>query len=276
MGSRLLAALDTRTLVIDGAMGTSLQKCDCDLHRDYLGQDTQRAIDTWVSLHLEEMNRFGFWGDVRSMSHLQFQNGYHQYEMLEYLKVAGTPWEKLSPWVAGLSDEEGHFAPWPGGGACFDYDAVFLLTGSSTSVKSNSDLLRRTRETIIASQNDDGGFCESHYIRPRSFTNITRSWKHVRGSKGKARLERIRQSLTLLRPKYDRIETYWGDHARQWSDSALWDSWFRMLLIARIDVALDPSLAADWGFIDYPGIGYHPLAGAVSGTAQSGNSGMDF
>ncbi len=39
MGSRLLAALDTRTLVIDGAMGTSLQRCDCDLHRDYLGQE---------------------------------------------------------------------------------------------------------------------------------------------------------------------------------------------------------------------------------------------
>ena len=28
-----------------------------------------------------------------------------------------------------MSDKLGHFAPWPGGGgACYDYDAIFMLT----------------------------------------------------------------------------------------------------------------------------------------------------
>ena len=230
--------------------------------RDYLGMDTSSAISSWVSLHLENMNRFGFWGKVGSMSHLQFQNGYHQYELLEYLGIHEAPWEKQADHVAGLADSEGHFAPWPGGGGCYDYDAVFLLTGSPGSSKKHQALLKKTRATILAEQNQDGGFCESLYVRPRSLANVGRSFRHVLKGRGKARRERLRQSLTLLRSKYDHIETHWGGGFRRgWSESDLWDSWFRMLAIARIDVALNPDAIENWGFIDYPGIGYHPLAG---------------
>ena len=76
---------------------------------------------------------------------------------------------------------------------------------------------------------------------------------------GEARIERLRQSVTLLRPKHNRIHTHWSQYSRRWNESDLWDSWFRMLTIARIDVALDPKKIVEWGFIDYPGIGFHPL-----------------
>lgn len=229
--------------------------------RDYLGQDMEAAIQTWVRLHLESMNQYGFWGSADSMSHLQFQNGYHQYELLEYLDADVLTWSAAADAVAILADSAGHFAPYPGGGGCYDYDAVFLLTAAGPDIIDKySALLKKTAASIISEQNIDGGFCESHYIRPRTFSNIIRSCRHIMDVKGRARVERIRMGLTLLRPKHDRIHTHWSLYSREWSESDLWDSWFRMLTIARIDVAFDPSAITRWGFIDYPGIGYHPQA----------------
>ncbi len=232
--------------------------------RDYLGQDTQKMINIWTRLHIEKMNQFGFWGRVDTMSHLQFQNGYHQYEILEYLNADSVPWDKAVDAVAALADKDGHFAPYPGGGGCYDYDAVFLLTaGGPDLIRRNAGLLKKTAHSILSEQNDDGGFCESHYIRPRSYTNLKRTWNHVWSVRGRARVERIRHGLTLLRPKHDRIQTHWSQYSREWSESDLWDSWFRMLTVARIEVALDPTAIERWGFINYPGIGYHPLAWGV-------------
>ncbi len=44
MTSRLERELDRRVLVLDGAMGTSIHKCDCDLDRDYLGKENCTEI----------------------------------------------------------------------------------------------------------------------------------------------------------------------------------------------------------------------------------------
>lgn len=226
--------------------------------RDHLGLDTGAAIERWVDIHLSGMNRFGFWGEADSMSHLQFQNGYHQYELLEYLQTEGVPWDLAAAAVATLADAEGHFAPWPGGGGCYDYDAVFMLTCTDACARCHAALLERTAASLLAEQNPDGGFCESTRIRPRSPENLLRSVKHVRAATGRARTERLRQAITLFRPYHDRIRTHWSSYSRGWGESDLWDSWFRMLTLARIECALDPRRATEWGFIDYPGIGYHP------------------
>jgi hypothetical protein len=206
------------------------------------------------------MNRFGFWGESNTMSHLQFQNGYHQYEMMDYLNTENVPWDVAANCVAALADKEGHFAPYIGGGGCYDYDAIYIITGaSSQTISKNRDLLMRSMQSLLSEQNIDGGFCESHQVRPISVMNLLQSVKHVLAAKGDARLERLRSSVTLLRPKNNRIHTHWSDYSRKWNESDLWDSWFRMLTIARIDVALDPSQISKWGFIDYPGIGFHSL-----------------
>ena len=44
MPSRFLQALSQRVLVCDGAMGTMIHKCDCDLHRDYLDRENCTEI----------------------------------------------------------------------------------------------------------------------------------------------------------------------------------------------------------------------------------------
>lgn len=224
---------------------------------EYLERDTGPQLKRWVDRHLGTMNRFGFWGPAASMSHLQFQNGYHQYEILEFLGTPGVPWRLAATSVASLADTDGHFAPYPGGGGCYDYDAIFILTATTELAAQFSPLLVKSASTILSEQNPDGGFCESRRVRPRSVDNLLRAIRHVAAGRGAARRERMRQAVTLLRRKHDRIQTHWTKYAREWGESDLWDSWFRMLAVARIDVALNPDRKASWGFIDYPGIGFH-------------------
>lgn len=230
--------------------------------RDYLGMDTQAMIDLWVDLHIKHMNRFGFWGPDRGMTHLQFQNGYHQYEILDYLGVANPKEEAAVAAVRSLADSKGHFAPYPGGGGCYDYDAVFVLTpGHRTLDPKTKRLLEITAENIISEQRADGGFAESLYVRPRSLRHLVGFGASVLGAAGQGNaplfIERLRYALTLQRPVHDRIKTHWSVYSRRWNEADLWDSWFRMMALARIEVAHDPSAAQDWGFINYPGIGYH-------------------
>ena len=231
--------------------------------RDYLGRDTADRIHDWVTLHLAHMNRFGFWGSDAGMTHLQFQNGYHQYEILEFLGVASPRQREMIRAVHGLADAQGHFAPYPGGGGCYDYDAVFLLTPRGTVPDTDTrDLLKLTAATLLSEQRPNGGFAESLRIRPRRMALVRRMLAHVSDSGGNVPLltERLRYGLALQRPRHDRIHTHWSAYSRRWDESDLWDSWFRMMTVARIHAAFDPSKSAEWGFIDYPGIGYHPTA----------------
>lgn len=229
--------------------------------RDNLGLPVSGHVDEWVGLHLAAMNRFGFWGSSRAMTTLQFQNGYHQYEILEYLGVSGGKERAAAGAVARLADGQGHFAPYPGGGGCFDYDAVFMLTPEGQMPDhAIAGLLGRTTATLLSEQQEDGGFCESLYVRPRTLTNVLRNIRHVLDALPNmpAALERSRYALALQRRRHDRIMTHWSAYSRRWDESDLWDSWFRMLALARIECATDGQAAAHWGFIDFPGIGFHP------------------
>lgn len=226
----------------------------------FLGVDTSLRIEKWIEMHLNQINSQGFWGDYSNMTYLQFQNGYHQYEILEYFNVENKFSGIAAQNVALLSDIKGQFAPYHGGGGCFDYDAIFIILGSSDKpIKQYYELLTQTLKNILISQSKDGGFSESKYIRPRSVSNIFLAFKHVISRKNSlTRIESIRYNLTLLRNKHNKIKTHWSDEPRGWSESNLWDSWFRMLTIARLDLALKQTKTDDWGFINYPGIGSNP------------------
>ena len=228
------------------------------LYAARLGIDTKESIDQWQNLNRNSLNQFGFWGNYKSMSHLQFQNGYHQYEIFEYLGTHGVPWLTAADNVAKLADTRGHFAPYPGGGGCYDYDAVFMITAHPESINKHSALLNLTAATLLAEQNIDGGFCESNSVRPRTLRNLIKSIDHVFNGRGTAKMERLRHTIALLRPKHDRIHTHWSNYSREWGESDLWDPWFRMLTLARIDCAFNPEHSKSWGFINFPGIGFHP------------------
>jgi hypothetical protein len=75
--------------------------------------------------------------------------------------------------------------------------------------------------------------------------------------------ERLRYALTLQRPKHNAIRNHWSANPRRWDESNLWDTYFRMLALARTDVALNGDQALAWGFLSYPGLGYHPSSVAA-------------
>jgi hypothetical protein len=224
--------------------------------RNFLGMSFDNQIETWVNGHLTHMNQYGYWGD-ESITHLQFQNGYHQYEILEYLGLENPSIESAVAFVRQIADSRGQFAPYFGGSGCYDYDAVSIITSpdrmlTDTDIK----LLSVTVGTILSEQNQDGGFSESQWIRPRSSRSIIAGIRHVLSAKNALRKERARYFLALLSPKHDRLNTHWTSYSRHWSESDLWDTWFRLLTLARIDCAINPVNHDRWGFIDFPGIGY--------------------
>ncbi|MDD5450312.1 MAG: hypothetical protein PHT49_00195 [Desulfovibrionales bacterium] len=226
--------------------------------RDYLGIDTGARIEEWVELHLKAMNARGFWGNSPGMTYLEFQNGYHQYEILEYLNVENPKSEQATACVEHLADREGHFGPYPGGGGCYDYDAVSILTGRHCWLEhKRRELLQRTLHSILREQNADGGFGESHYIRPRSLRNLMANLRHIAVAERSTRFECLRYGLTLQRPRHNRIHTHWSRYPWEWGESDLWNSWFRMLAVARISCATDTRNRSNWGFISYPGLGFY-------------------
>lgn len=231
--------------------------------KEHLGLMTQGRIDDWVDLHIAQMNPLGFWGKSTKMTHMAFQNGYHQYEVLEYLGVSDPRMSIAAQEVIVLADAKGHFAPYPGGGGCYDYDATLVLTPKGRPANDNAkDTLRRLAASLREEQNPDGGFAESLLVRPRSLASFSHSIRHIgsAGSNTSLLYERLRWAMTLQRPKHDRITTHWSHYSRAWGESNLWDSWFRMLALMRIETAFNPTPDNAKRFINYPGIGFHPAA----------------
>ena len=103
--------------------------------RKYLSINTSNNIEEWIDLHLKSINKNGFWGNPLTKPYLQFQNGYHQYEILRYFDMSGDYWELAANHILKLKDNNSKFAPYPGGGGCFDLDAIFFLTNKYVSGK---------------------------------------------------------------------------------------------------------------------------------------------
>ena len=222
--------------------------------------DTIRMQEKWVDYHLTSMNEFGLWGNGTSLTYLQFQNGYHQYEIFDYLGVETGREKKLVNELLKLADGAGQFAPYPGGGGCFDYDAIYLLHSLSRFADSDAlaTLFGTTLKTISLSQNSDGGFAENLWVRPRSFQKFLFAANNLGKYLNQPQVlqEKLRYLCTLQRSKHNQIKTHWSPQSRYWSESNLWDSWFRILTIARCSAAIEPETQLLWNWSQGPGIGY--------------------
>ena len=65
---------------------------------NYLKIDRSKQIREWIEYNTNSINLNGFWGEKKYMDYLQFQNGYHQYEIFEFLeliKFLGTKLQKI-------------------------------------------------------------------------------------------------------------------------------------------------------------------------------------
>ena len=68
--------------------------------------------------------------------------------------------------------------------------------------------------------------------------------------------ERLKHFIFLLRPKNSLITNHWCDYSREWDESNLWDSWFRVQTLIIIESYLNPRIEVLDRFIDFPGIGF--------------------
>ena len=148
------------------------------------------------------MNSNGFWGKDE-INHLQFQQGYHQYEIFEYLGVEIPKIKSAINLLLKIADKRGQFAPYFGGGGCYDYDATYILTYNGRVLqKREKRLLKKTISTILSEQNEDGGFSDSQWIRPRTFNSMKYWIQHVFSLQGLVRYERLRYFLAMQRSKH--------------------------------------------------------------------------
>ena len=214
----------------------------------------------WINYHKEKVNNHGFWGKTKNLSHLQFQNGYHQYEILHYLNITTGYEENIVNNLIKIADSNGQFAPYPGGGGCYDYDAIFLICSYSKNLNDNklNFLLLKTLNSIIFNQNSDGGFSENNWVRPRNIIKLIHGLsKCFQNTSGyEIILERLKYLATLQRKKNNQIHTHWSENPRNWEESNLWDSWFRVMTIAKISIFLDKKNECLWNWLNAPGIGY--------------------
>lgn len=223
--------------------------------KNYLNINRSEQIKEWLDFNSNSINSNGFWGKKINMDYLQFQNGYHQYEIFEYLAFKNVPWDKAAKKVLLMSDRQGHFAPWPGGGACYDYDAIFMLTSKFVKDAAHEDTLRKTLNSIINEQNLDGGFCESRYMKNNICSKFLNMINHIMFQPKHIKLWSLYINFNLLRYKNRHIVTYWTHTHRKWDESNAWDTFFRLSTIYRICNRLNLNEKDLFKINNFPGIG---------------------
>ena len=88
--------------------------------------DCSSQISEWIKLHLKNVNKYGFWGQSNTMQYSIFKMAIIMKSLRPLVEQA--PWTLAAKNTLIFADDLGHFAPYPGGGGCYDYDAIFMLT----------------------------------------------------------------------------------------------------------------------------------------------------
>ncbi|HVL40246.1 MAG TPA: hypothetical protein VM328_12725 [Fimbriimonadaceae bacterium] len=136
----------------------------------------QDALNVWFDWHDQRVDPdTGMWGSDGLCDHFKAMcGGYHQLLVYYFEKHPVASPERLVDVTLSLQHPDGGFAPWGGGGACEDADAVDILVNLyKLQDYRRGDIraaLRRTLRSILELQNDDGGF---PYNRGGSWTYMS-------------------------------------------------------------------------------------------------------
>lgn len=221
----------------------------------YFNTNRSNLIKEWKNYFENTINKNGFWGKSLLNPYLQFQNSYHQFEILDYLSLNIKSNERFLH-VIDLIDKKGHFSPYPGGGGCYDYDAVYILTKSLNFLDNSKILflekkLKLLKNDLFENNFKKGyGFCESS-----DATSQVLFFRHILSSKSLFQLIEKLKHFYFIMKSNGFVKTHWTRKHRKWSEHNLWDTWFRLLTIARIDQILLKKNVSD-RFIKFPGIGH--------------------
>ena len=195
-------------------------------------------LQAWFEFHDRYRNARGFWGSAREdLYYHGFQNALHQLVVYYYWDRAVGNQEQMVDTIMALQGPDGHFNMTPGGSACRDYDAIHILInacGTAEAREGNTaSALRDSFAGLAANQNPDGGFCQSR-SKPGNVVDLIRQMPYyIRGGTPYLWYYRLRKAVGFMRSP-DNIVTGWVPEGRKWSQSNLWDTWFRLLAMAEI------------------------------------------
>jgi len=70
--------------------------------------------------------------------------------------------------------------------------------------------------------------------------------------------EELRATLAIKIKRLLRLRTDWADQSRDWTESSIFDTWFRCLTIAEISQVLtdSPYAQLNWQYLSVPGLGW--------------------
>jgi hypothetical protein len=210
---------------------------------------SDNRLDEWFDIMDQSMNQNGLWG----IGHItyQMQNGYHQYEIYNFFNRK--PRNELDyNSILKSQDSIGHFGPCVGGGGCYDYDAVSLLCRSEENEYVDKSLTK-LYNSLSSEQNTDGGFCESPYIGS-FFKSLIPVIKFTVSNFNIPRLKSAIRFL-FLHTDYIQLKTHWSPYHRKFYQSDLWNTWFRLLTVYKIEARLKNTRDRSKVF-KYPGIGF--------------------
>jgi hypothetical protein len=210
------------------------------------GKENYRScLDAWFDFHDKHQNSYGFWGSDRQSHYIHgLQNGFHQFVIYFYWKKSLRHLDKIVDVAMLAQDRDGFFAPTPGGDGCYDYDAIHtLVMAHRLSEYRRQDIeacLKRAAMAIRTNQNTDGGFCQS--IKPITLcSDILRDIPRIfSGHSPYLWYYRARKTLGVFLRNDKLILTGWTRKGRKWTDSDLWDTWFRCLALAEIETIIKP------------------------------------
>lgn len=185
--------------------------------------------------------RTGLWGTECGASLLNAVAGaYHFVPFYRYARRPVRCWPRIVEACLKIQNEDGLFAPSPGGGACEDLDAIDLLC---TSVRATGRLTADVRKALTRAfwaiwnmQREDGGF----------------PYADVRGD------------ATYRYSSWPAMEARHGG-------SDVWATWMRLCSLHTIEALLSGDLpdAGDWRFRSIPALGFHLQSTAIPDAAPA-------
>ena len=220
-----------------------------------------KKIDAWFEFHDQHQNQNGFWGkDLRSHYLSGMQNGFHQLVLYFYWKRKVPNLKKIIDITLNCQDVAGFFAPTPGGEACYDYDAIHILTTAYNMIDykrpQRKASLAKAAKAIAGNQNPDGGFCQSKAKMENALDFMKQIPFCLYSRLPYLWYFRSKANISVLLKKRHRIHTGWTKDSRTWYESNLWDTWFRSLALAQISCILNDRDFTDFNFHKTTGLGH--------------------
>jgi len=209
----------------------------------------------WFQYHNEHFNKKnGFWTlGIKGNSQWSYQNGLHQLIIYEFWNEEFPNYKKAVNMVVKNADKTGSFSLIPGGGACWDYDAIHILNllGLKNKFRKNKieSILLKSYKALINTKTDLG-YCENSLIQELSvFKNIDYFIYN------KSLLSTIFRLRAFFAEKNNGFihHPHWSKRPIKMNETDLWSTWFRLITIAEIEnIFLD---STDWNFHTFPGLG---------------------